>query len=149
MSSWLQEVPALSTPCLEEDFMKRVLALALLFAVIQFSGQSAAAQTSSRDTGVKAEAVITRLFGNGVEVARALTPYYFVGDFNGDANADLLAVVKLKAGRAGLPKGVKVLNPWGYEGEGSPGKSDLALIIVHGARGGWDVPSPSGSVYVL
>ncbi|HEX8652213.1 MAG TPA: hypothetical protein VF708_15335 [Pyrinomonadaceae bacterium] len=98
----------------------------------------------SQNTAAKAEAAILRLFGAGIEVAKDRKPYFLTGDFNGDSRHDLIALIHLKQAKSSLPKGVVVLNPWGYERKNSQGTSDLALVIIHGAAAGWDTQTPAG-----
>lgn len=125
--------------------MKLILSrVLLLLAVNALWAYIALAQTNTSDKVVKAEAVITQLFGDTVALATERKEYLFSGDFNGDTTIDLLAIVNLRLARASLPKNAVVLNPWHYESVTSNVKSNLALLIIHGSRNGWD-PNPSAT----
>jgi hypothetical protein len=123
--------------------MQRILSHILLLVVINsLSAYFAIAQRPTSDTSVRAEVVIAQLFGDSVVLATDRKPFHLIGDFNGDGANDLLSIVKLNVAPTALPKNVAVLNPWGYESSASSGKSNLALLIIHGSRNGWD-PNPS------
>ncbi|HVF87436.1 MAG TPA: hypothetical protein VM866_07590 [Pyrinomonadaceae bacterium] len=129
--------------------MNRLLAVALLLLAIPLVfHQIGFAQTDAGNKAAEAQSAITRLLGKSVEIATEHKSNTFVGDFNGDTFGDLLVLTKLKTARSGLPKNVKVLNPWGYESKDSSGTSGLALVIVHGTSAGWDTPNSTGA-YVL
>jgi hypothetical protein len=129
--------------------MNRLLAIAsLLLAIPLVFHQTGGAQTNTGNKAAEAQSAITRLLGKSVEIATDHKSHTFVGDFNGDTFSDLLVLTNLKTARSGLPKNVKVLNPWGYESKDSSGTSGLALVIVHGTSTGWDIPNPTG-VYLL
>ncbi len=136
------------TPHLEV-FMKRLLAVALLLLAIPLVfHQTGVAQTNTGNKAAEAQSTITRLLGKSVEVATEHKSHILVGDFNGDTFSDLLVLTKLKTARSGLPKNVKVLNPWGYESKDSSGTSGLALVIIHGTSAGWDSSNSPGT-YLL
>lgn len=123
--------------------MKRILVRVLLLAAVNaLCACFAFAQTGNSDKTARAESVIHHVFGDSVALATDRKQYLFTGDFNSDTANDLLAIVKLKVARTALPKNVVVLNPWGYETATSDRTSNLALLIIHGSRNGWD-PNPS------
>lgn len=129
--------------------MKRLFAVASSLLVISFCHhQTVCAQTDNANKSAEAQAALARLFGQSVEVAAEHKSHLLFGDFNGDSFGDVIVLTKLKTGRSGLPKNVKVLNPWGYERKDSAGTSDLALVIIHGRRAGLDSPNSPGT-YLL
>jgi len=87
-------------------------------------------------------------FGPAVEVVTAFSPYYLVGDFNGDAAQDLLVVVRIKGPRTELATDVNVFNPFErpkaiYPADPAANPT-LALAIIHGSRPGWQTPPALG-----
>lgn len=91
------------------------------------------------DLPKKIQSTIERLFGGDVQPATDHKPYFFTGDFNGDARADLLVLVRVNNSGGNLAREVRRLNPWGYN---KTQPSALALAIVHGSAAGWDTETP-------
>jgi hypothetical protein len=87
-------------------------------------------------------------FGSAVEVVTAFSPYYLVGDFNGDAAQDILVVVRIKGPRTELAADVNLFNPFERPKALYPANPTanptLALAIIHGSRPGWQTPPALG-----
>ncbi|HEX8491557.1 MAG TPA: hypothetical protein VF658_01835 [Pyrinomonadaceae bacterium] len=95
----------------------------------------------------QATAAINSHYNSTVEAVTEFKPFYLTGDFNADGAQDLLSVVKLKVAQGQLPKDVRIVKPFGFEGTESPNQSAsaggetiaLGLAILHGGKGGWRV----------
>jgi hypothetical protein len=102
-------------------------------------------------------AIINKQFNSGVETLTEFKPYHLVGDFNGDGNKDLLAVVQLKVERKQLPKDVRVVNPFGFRDINSPTESSsgegqgaaFCLAVIHGGKQGWSADAPAAKFLLL
>jgi len=75
------------------------------------------------------DAIVRKVFGPAVQIQRPLSPLIFYGDFNGDGESDLLAIVTLDS-KVGIPKDVTILEPWGKPELPAP-ERPRALVIVH------------------
>lgn len=105
----------------------------------------------------QATAAINNHYHSTIEAVTQFKPFYLTGDFNADGAQDLLAVVKLKVAEGQLPKEVRIIKPFGFEGTGSPGESTsasgetvaLGLAILHGRKGGWRSGQPAAKYLLL
>lgn len=103
----------------------------------------------------QATAAINNHYNSTVEAVTQFQPFYLTGDFNADGAQDLLSVVKLKVAQGQLPKDVRIVKPFGFEGTESPSSSAgvettaLGLAILHGGKGGWRVGKPAAKYLLM
>ena len=118
---------------------ERVRQLLCLFAALTCFAVGNPLSRSEAAQANNAAAIDTALreaFGPPLTTVKAFSPYYLLGDFNGDGAEDMLVIVRVTGHRSELAKDVSVSNPFERQGKAlfpnDPAKENrLAIAIVH------------------
>jgi hypothetical protein len=118
----------------------------ILFVAASFRDVSAANQATREPTSESIASVVTHALGSNVQVLSGDTPYYLLGDFNGDSNQDLAVLVQVEKQRDELrTHQVKYLDidPFSQRNgsELDPltdmGHHCAGVVVLHGSSPAW------------